>query len=212
MPSVEARVTTQRASRYLVQLCAHLSAMSRMHGRFAPHGGRMPEVQHVEWSDDSGVVRMRDGTCTLRATSAALLLRLDAVDDAALAALQRGFGDRVQTIGRRDGLQVQWEAIVEPGSEPTSSPTDAGTPSGRSRPRRELLVVLGIGAVVAIVAVHLGVGGAAWILGRTSAPVGPALVSALALGAVVLLAHGAAGGVIKGGAWLLVHGRRRPKR
>jgi hypothetical protein len=52
----EARVETDRFSRYLVQLCRHFNDEAH------------PEEQvHVEWSDDRGVASFGWGRCTLRA-------------------------------------------------------------------------------------------------------------------------------------------------
>ena len=69
MPIAEARVETERSSRYLVQLCRHFNDEAQAH----------PEEQvHVEWSDDRGVASFGWGRCTPRADPGALTLRVEA--------------------------------------------------------------------------------------------------------------------------------------
>ncbi|MBF9066448.1 DUF2218 domain-containing protein [Streptacidiphilus fuscans] len=169
MPTAEARLATERASRYLVQLCRHLSQMARMSHR--PRGGhdadRMPPaVQHVDWTDTHGTVRFAHGQWTLEATPDQLTLRVDAGDEEALQRLQDGITARIEKIGRRDGLQVHWQRAETgdlPPTEPTE-PTDETSPTpekGRAsrRPRGTTLGLMAGGA--AVVAVHLGIAGAA---------------------------------------------------
>lgn len=124
MPTAEARLTTDRASRYLVQLCRHLGQMNhpthpgRMtHRPPGGHGGTPPAAPHVDHTDTHGTVRFPDGRWTLDATADTLTLRVDATDEAALRRLQDAIAARIETIGRRDGLQVLWQ-----------QPTDEGTP------------------------------------------------------------------------------------
>lgn len=57
MLSAEAHVETERASRYLAQLCRHFSRKAQAH----------PEPQAHEWSDDVGTVRLHSAQCLLRA-------------------------------------------------------------------------------------------------------------------------------------------------
>jgi hypothetical protein len=55
MPAAQSRVSTDRASRYLGQLCEHLNLVghkSRRHG--GAGSGRGPDVQRVEWTDGRG--------------------------------------------------------------------------------------------------------------------------------------------------------------
>ncbi|MCH6471561.1 DUF2218 domain-containing protein [Sinomonas terrae] len=108
MPTSEARIATDRASRYLVQLCSHLGLMGRLqHRPLLHHGGGMPpEVQQVDYTDTSGTVRLLGGTWALEATGDALMLRVDADDDVTLERLQAGIATRLEKIGRRDGLSV----------------------------------------------------------------------------------------------------------
>jgi hypothetical protein len=95
----EASVPTERASRYLVQLCQHISLVAQAN----------PHMQaHAEWSDDQGVISFGDGRCVLRAGPQALTLRAEASDEQTLGRLQERIAGRVEQVGRRDGLTVSW--------------------------------------------------------------------------------------------------------
>ena len=104
----EARVETGRASRYLTQLCQHLSQLGPHYSPFLHGHHRPPKVQDLQWTDTGGEMRFENGRCTLEAQDDALLLRLTADDEASLDALQRAIAHRVATIGRREKLTVQW--------------------------------------------------------------------------------------------------------
>jgi hypothetical protein len=95
----EARVATERSSRYLVQLCQHIHKVWRAH----------PQMQaHVEWSDDRGVISFHWGRCTLRADPGVLTLRAEAADEEGLHQLEQRVGGRLEQVGRRDRLTVTW--------------------------------------------------------------------------------------------------------
>jgi hypothetical protein len=99
MLSAEARVATGRSSRYLVQLCRHIDQVARAN----------PQMRaHVEWSDDHGLLDFGWARCELRAEPDALVLRAEAGDENGLRELERRVADRVEQIGRRDGLTVTW--------------------------------------------------------------------------------------------------------
>jgi hypothetical protein len=115
MPSAEAHIDTDRASRYLVQLCKHADAMGR--GR---HGSRMhpggspthPEVQ-AEWTDATGRLTFTPwGECTLTADADALRLRIDARDATGLRNIRDVLTKDVQRIGRRDNLILTWLPVA----------------------------------------------------------------------------------------------------
>ena len=109
MPAAQSRVSTDRASRYLGQLCEHLNLVghkSRRHG--GAGSGRGPDVQRVEWIDGRGVIEFPFGTCELTAAKDGLTIRLTADDADALQHLQDMFKARLETIGRRDALVVDW--------------------------------------------------------------------------------------------------------
>lgn len=116
MPSAEAHVSTERASSYLTQLGEHLRHMGhRPHHPPAQHDdGPPPAVQHADWTDTAGTIHFDQGTCTLRATPDALILRLEAVDEHWLRRLQDGLARRLENIGRRDELAVTWHAVNPP--------------------------------------------------------------------------------------------------
>jgi len=95
----QARVATERSSRYLVQLCRHLNLVAQKH----------PQMQaHVEWSDDRGVISFGWGRCTLRADPGVLTLCAEAPDEEGLHQLERRVADRLEQVGRRDHLTVTW--------------------------------------------------------------------------------------------------------
>ncbi|HEV2344093.1 MAG TPA: DUF2218 domain-containing protein [Actinocrinis sp.] len=114
MRTSQARVTTDRASRYLAQLSEHGQKMNHrgLH-RFRGHGhaddGGPPEVRHAERSSDTdGVIDFGWGRCVLHATDTELLLRAEADEEQHLRRIEDGIAARVQRIGRRDGLSVTW--------------------------------------------------------------------------------------------------------
>ena len=109
VPTAHTDVSTDRAGRYLVQLCEHLNQI-RHHAR---HGVTTdspgpPQVRHVEWSDDHGVVELAAGRCNLDADDDTLTLTLTADDAGELRRMQDLLATRLETIGRRDNLTVTW--------------------------------------------------------------------------------------------------------
>ena len=96
----EARVATERSSRYLVQLCRHVNLVAQ---------GHRPEMQaQVEWSDDRGLISFGWGRCTLSADPGVLILRAEAADEETLHQLEQRIADRLEQVGRRDRLTVTW--------------------------------------------------------------------------------------------------------
>jgi hypothetical protein len=166
--TAEARVPTDRASRYLIQLCRHADQMRRMRleppGRLG--GSRMPpRVQHVSYTDTTGTVRFAEGQLTLQASADTLTLRVDAADDDSLRRLQNGIAARLHKIGRRDQLMVTWHqmgALAVPSGD-TAHGTDAAAEPGAGKPRwRRRLGWAGLlSAGALVIALHLGLGGAA---------------------------------------------------
>ena len=97
----EARVATERSGRYLVQLCQHLNKVAQ----------RNPQLQaHVEWSDDHGQISFGWGRCTLHADPGVLTLRAEAGDETSLHQLRHRVAERLEQVGRRDHLAVNWTA------------------------------------------------------------------------------------------------------
>ena len=112
MPTAQAEIRTDRASRYLIQLCRHSSHMGTgiVH-RLRGHGGNdtRPRVRDADWTDTDGVIDFDWGRCTLRATETALVLNAEADDDYHLEQIKAGIAVRLNRIGRRDRLSVTWQ-------------------------------------------------------------------------------------------------------
>jgi hypothetical protein len=175
MPSAEAHVTTDRANRYLTQLCSHLNHMDRMrrqrpashdrgHGGDPGEGPTPPTVQHVNQSDTDGSVRFTGGLCTLHATVDTLTLRIDADDEATLQRLRNGITKRLEKVGRRDQLTVTWHR-ADTASTPGGRIARTSPPAATTRPdkpwwRRASRSTLAIAALAVLVIVgHAGVFG-----------------------------------------------------
>lgn len=122
MPAAEARVPTDRASRYLIQLCSHgqrmrLSALHRRsarggHGHDRDHdrepGSAPPQVHQAQATDTDGVIDFGWGRCVVHASATELVLRAEADSEDGLRRIQDGIAARVERIGRRDRLSVTW--------------------------------------------------------------------------------------------------------
>jgi len=107
--TAQTRIPTERASRYLTQLCQHLNQISSHPRHRGPsHSGRPPQLRRVEYDDSHGLIEFASGTCTLRATSNELTIDLAAADTNHLRQLQQLLSLRLETIGRRDNLLVTW--------------------------------------------------------------------------------------------------------
>jgi hypothetical protein len=126
MPTAEARIETERASRYLVQLFRHLEHLSSPSAHLS-HGGTdggmstRPDVRHVDYSDTHGTLRLNMGQFTARATSDALTLRVEAADQVSLLRMRELLGGRLELMGRRDELVVTWHLEVDPAEGPTKA-------------------------------------------------------------------------------------------
>ena len=111
MPTAEAYVETERASRYLVQLCRHFSHLRRHESRLDQHEGQArPEVKaHVDWSETHGIVSFGWGHCTIQAKPGALALRAEAPDEEHLQRVQDLVAEHIERFGRRDHLKANWQ-------------------------------------------------------------------------------------------------------
>ena len=135
MPTAEAQIRTDRASRYLAQLCRHASQMGRpMRHRLRAHdrGEAPPEVQHVEWSDTYGIVSLTWGQWTMQATPDTLTLRAEAADEDNLRRIQDLVAGRLGRFGRRDHLAVNWQQPDAPEVQP-----DQGSKADGPRPAQK---------------------------------------------------------------------------
>ena len=126
MVSVEARIETGRASRYLVQLCRHAAAMSGGHGprvHLRALLARRAVAIHTECSDTHGSLVFDPwGRCTIEATTTELVLRIDATDEENLHRIQDVVTRNLERFGRRDRLAVSWPSPPAPTPAP---PTQA---------------------------------------------------------------------------------------
>lgn len=102
MPTTEAHVPTERASRYLQQLCSHASRMR--HGLGFGHAGPAAEAT----SNTTGRITRGTAICELTADPTGLTLRATADDAEQLRSLQEAVTRTLERVGRRDGLSVVW--------------------------------------------------------------------------------------------------------
>ncbi|CAL9666147.1 DUF2218 domain-containing protein [Streptomyces sp. Tu 3180] len=167
MPSTEAHVATDRPSRYLVQLCKHFARKGRHLGhRPRAHLGEdtqtlqamreVAEQARVDWSETEGNVSLPWGTIALHSAPGALVLRVQAPSEENLRRLQDLVTGHLERFGRRDGLQVSWQP--GPHAEPDGSGTAdvAGTSAEPTSGRSRHLKLLGLAAVVLVLAAHFG--------------------------------------------------------
>ncbi|WP_371643007.1 DUF2218 domain-containing protein [Streptomyces mirabilis] len=207
MLTAEAHIDTERPNRYLVQLCKHFANKGRHLGhRPRTHRGgdaqapsephTSPEIRpdqiHVEWTDTQGTVRLPWGTCALQAAPGALTLRAQSPDEESLRRLQDLVTTHLSRFSRRDPLQVDWQRPEAPAVQAAAS-TPAVPPRGAALRRRHdgWTGVATVVAVAAVVAVHLGLGGAVladtrwtgWVVGfvLTAAVVKICVVGSLAV-------------------------------
>ncbi len=173
MPTAEARIQTDRPSRYLVHLGKHLDNKGRHLGhRPRPHHGgdvtasteshMPPDIQpdqiHVAWSDTHGVLSLPWGRCTMNAEPGALVLRAESEDEAGLRRLQDLLTAHIGRFGRREKLRVEWRRLeTTPAARPTHDPGTARTLPQPTPARRKHLTWAGIAVLAALaLAVHLG--------------------------------------------------------
>ncbi|MGQ0803290.1 MAG: DUF2218 domain-containing protein [Actinomycetota bacterium] len=108
MLTTEATVETERASRYLAQLCRHFGNLRRHESRFEEQAP--PDLHvNVEWSDTHGTITFDCGRCTLQAESDALTLNAEAADEEGLQRVKDLVGGHVERFGSRDHLSVNWQ-------------------------------------------------------------------------------------------------------
>ena len=111
MLTAEARVQTEHPARYLIQLCQHVSKMGgypRHRPRSHDGDGGPPEIRHAEWSETDGIVTLNLGQWTMHATPGELRLRAEADSEENLQRIEDLVTGRLEKIGRRDHLTVNW--------------------------------------------------------------------------------------------------------
>jgi hypothetical protein len=94
MPSSEARVLTEHASKYLQQLCKHF-------------GHRIPAT----FDADSGHLTFEMGTTALVAAPALLVLRNEAPDAAGLTRLEGVIASHLVRFAFREELKIDWKPV-----------------------------------------------------------------------------------------------------
>ena len=118
MPAAQARIETERASRYLTQLCQHVQSIYSKRGSHFPRRGHSPaghargrpaEPPRVAWTDTRGTVSFGDAAITLTASPTALLLHAEADSEDSLQRAQELVTQVLIRIGRRDRLSVTWQ-------------------------------------------------------------------------------------------------------
>jgi hypothetical protein len=110
-----ARVTTERPTTYLTQVCQHFADAGQRHST---------QEFEVAIDDREGFIDFApvvSGTCRLDARQeGVLMVEVRARDEAALKRVQRIVTTHLERFGRSDGLTVEWGAASE-------------QPSGQSR-------------------------------------------------------------------------------
>ena len=113
-PTIEARITTTRPSRYLVQICTHAASIGRGHHAARMHLGDAPAHRGMQvdadWSDTHGVITFTPwGRCTMTADGAALTIRVEATGEDNLAKIRDIITRDLDRMGRRDALIIDWQ-------------------------------------------------------------------------------------------------------
>ena len=188
MLTAEAQVETERPGRYLVQLCRHASQMGqhlRQQPRTHDGGDAPPEVQHVEWSDTYGIVRLSWGQWTMQTSPDTLTLRAEANDEENLRRIQDLVATRLEIFGRREHLKVNWQRFEAPTAQRGEGEHGRGS-TWWHRPRWVvvfgiILVKLGVIALLLILPFGLAI--------SLGAAHGVALLVLLVVAAVTLLVN-----------------------
>jgi hypothetical protein len=120
MPTIEARIPTDRPGRYRRQFTKHASAMGsprahriRGHGNPASHA----EIELRVESTDTRTCIVFDpwGRCVLSEDTNTLTARIEATDNQALQRIREIITRDLDRFGRHE-LAVQWQSIDEPDS------------------------------------------------------------------------------------------------
>ena len=122
MLAAESQVKTEDPGRYLTQLCRHAQQVHRLRHRPRNHGGDgqpPPKVEHVEWSETSGMISFGWGQCTMQAAPGTLTLRAEAADQESLQRVQDIVARDIERFGKRNQLTVTWQR-TQPPSEASS--------------------------------------------------------------------------------------------
>ena len=127
MPTAEARIETEHASRYLIRLCQHIGkiknkAQHLRHQRPSHLPGdtrARPDMQaHVEWTQTHGTVTFIWGKITMQASPGALTIHAEAADEETLQQIQDLVAGRLAKFGSREHLTVKWQRTEAPAVQP----------------------------------------------------------------------------------------------
>jgi len=222
MLTAEAHVKTERASRYLIQLSRHADHMRQLHRSRTYDGADThapPEVGHVEWSDTDGIVRLSVGQWTMHATSDTLTLRVEAATEENLQQIQALLAARLEKIGGRDHLTVDWQppqasTVEQPGQpdtadDPRPDPVEEAVVARRGHRATMVLTSLGALGVVLALAVHVGLGGAALVASRW---LGWTAVGLVIVPVLAVLGHAALPVIVLGARRLAIRGSNARRR
>jgi hypothetical protein len=92
MPASHATVATDRAARYLKQLCSHFDRKA-----------------DSTYDDSTGHTVFAFGECRMVAQPEALVIDVQAPDEAQLAKVEYVVGDHLERFAKRDGLTAHWQ-------------------------------------------------------------------------------------------------------
>lgn len=202
MPIAEARIDTDRPSRYLTQFCKHAAAIGSGRGhQLRMHGDTTPGDVSVraDWSDTVGTVAFNPwGQCRLQAGDASLVVRVEAANMEGLQRIEQIVTNDLDRFSHQQ-LAIAWHVLD---AEPAESHRITTTGPRMVLRRRRIPWLVAV-AAVAIVAAHLAAGG--FVLTRWGWP----LAAAVAIAAVGMLAVGGYH-VARGQRWR--HGARHEPR
>lgn len=107
--TAEARIKTESASRYLVELCQAIQRKSEAN----------PGIQaSVAWTDTEGATDFGWGRYTLRAQPSLLVLFAEAADQEGLEQVQELLTRHLERFGSADHLRVNWQQAGAPAAIP----------------------------------------------------------------------------------------------
>ncbi|MFX0577775.1 DUF2218 domain-containing protein [Nocardia nepalensis] len=163
MLTADTRIDTDRAGRYLTQLCRHAAAMGGGHASHPHHPRTHPDIRiRAEWSSGEGSITFAPwGRCALTADDSALTVHIEAADTSGLRRIEDIITNNLDRFSHRNPLRVNWTRSQSPDSATLAATRDenaaehAGQHARLSRPRTVLIATV----VIGILAAHLLLGG-----------------------------------------------------
>jgi hypothetical protein len=136
MLTAQTRITTDRASRYLVQLCRHVTAIASGTHPFIHRMPTVPDAQiRAEWCSTRGTITFTPwGRCTLVADADTLTVRIEAEDADRLRQIQDILTDQLGRFDHPDTPAITWLPTCTPAaSTPVQTcPNTTGPTTGQS--------------------------------------------------------------------------------